>query len=165
MSDKADSMPHVLDPETIEWHSRQPYPAPYDDALAGRARRALGDALGLTQYGVNLGRLEPGAVSSLRHWHTGEDEFILVLEGTPTLVTDDGEQVLGPGLAAGFPAHTENGHRLENRSDDPVLYLEVGTRAVRDVVTYPDADLELIKEQAGKIRTSRHKDGTRYTNK
>ena len=162
MSEKPETESCVLDPETIEWESRQPYPAPYDNALAGRARRAIGDALGLTQYGVNLGRLEPGAVSSLRHWHTGEDEFVLVLEGSPTLVTDDGEQVLGPGLAAGFPAHMENGHQLENRSGKPVLYLEVGTRATRDVVTYPDTDLELIKEEAGKKRTFRHKDGTPY---
>jgi uncharacterized cupin superfamily protein len=162
MTDKAESKPSVLDPETIEWQSRQPYPAPYDNALAGRARRALGDALGLTQFGVNLSRLDPGAVSSLRHWHTGEDEFLLVLAGTPTLVTDDGERVLGPGLAAGFPANTENGHRLENRSDEPVIYVEVGTRSSRDVVTYPDADLELIKDDVAKQRTFRHKDGTPY---
>ena len=162
MSDDTERKPHILDPETLEWISRQPYPAPYDNALAGRGRRALGDALGLTQYGVNLGRLEPGAVSSLRHWHTGEDEFIYVLDGSPTLVTDDGEQVLAPGMAAGFPAHTENGHRLENRSDGTVVYLEVGTRAVRDQVIYPDADLELIKEDAGKTRAFRHKDGTPY---
>ena len=162
MSEKSETESCVLDPETIEWQSRQPYPAPYDNALAGRARRALGDALGLTQYGVNLGRLEPGAVSSLRHWHTGEDEFVFVLEGSPTLVTEEGEQVLGPGLAAGFPAHTENGHQLENRSGKSVLYLEVGTRATRDVVTYPDTDLELIKEEAGNKRTFRHKDGIPY---
>ncbi len=162
MSGQSDLAPPVLDPETLEWQSRRPYPAPYDDALAGRVRRALGDALGLTQFGVNLGRLEPGAVSSLRHWHTGEDEFILVLEGAPTLVTDDGERVLEPGLTAGFPAHTENGHRLENRSDAPVVYLEVGTRAVRDEVTYPDADLVLVKEESGHKRTFRHNDGTPY---
>ncbi len=162
MNQKSEPASPVLDPETIEWVSRQPYPAPYDNALAGRARRVLGDALGLTQFGVNLGRLEPGAVSSLRHWHTGEDEFVLVLEGAPTLVTDDGEQVLGPGLAAGFPAHAENGHRLENRSDAPVIYLEVGTRAVRDEVTYPDADLKLVKEESGSKRAFRHKDGTPY---
>jgi uncharacterized cupin superfamily protein len=153
MTDKSETKPCVLDPETIEWQSRQPYPAPYDNALAGRYRRA---------FGVNLSRLDPGAVSSLRHWHTGEDEFLLVLEGTPTLVTDDGERVLGPGLAAGFPAHTENGHRLENRSDGPVIYVEVGTRSSRDVVTYPDADLELIKDDVAKQRTFRHKDGTPY---
>ena len=162
MNDKSDLAPHVLDPKTVEWQSRQPYPAPYDNALAGRFRRALGDALGLAQFGVNLGRLEPGAVSSLRHWHTGEDEFVLVLEGTPTLVTDDGEQVLGPGLAAGFSAHTENGHRLENHTDQPVVYLEVGTRAVRDEVTYPDADLRMLKEDSGKKRSYHHKDGTPY---
>ncbi len=162
MNEQSDLAPPVLDPETLEWQSRQPYPAPYDDALAGRFRRALGDALGLTQFGVNLGRLEPGAVSSLRHWHTAEDEFVFILEGTPTLVTDDGERVLGPGLAAGFPAHTENGHRLENRSDAAVLYLEIGTRAVRDEVTYPDADLLLVREESGKKRAFRHKDGTPY---
>ncbi len=162
MNEKSKPASPVLDPETIEWVSRQPYPAPYDNALAGRARRVLGDALGLTQFGVNLGRLDPGAVSSLRHWHTGEAEFVLVLEGAPTLVTDDGERVLGPGLAAGFPAHAENGHRLENRSDAVVIYLEVGTRAVRDEVIYPDADLKLVKEESGSKRSFRHKDGTPY---
>jgi len=162
MSDDADTMPHVLDSETIDWELRQPYPAPYDSALTGRYRRALGDGLGLTQYGVNISKLDPGAVSSLRHWHTAEDEFVLILEGTPTLVTDDGEQVLRPGMAAGFPAHTEIGHRLENRSDDLVLYLEIGTRSARDVVSYPDADLELIKDDVANKRTFRHKDGTPY---
>ena len=128
--------------------------------MTGRERRIIGDVLGLTQFGVNLGRLAPGAKSSLRHWHDSEDEFVLILTGTPTLVTDGGEQLLGAGMMAGFPASSGDGHRLENRSDEPVTYLEVGTRAVKDEVTYPDVDLRLSKSN-GK-RTFLHSDGTPY---
>ena len=152
----------ALDPETIDWETRLPYPAPFDTALTGRARRALGDVLGLTQFGVNLSRLEPGAVSSLRHSHSAEDEFVLILEGAPTLVTDGGEQVLAPGIAAGFPANSGDGHRLENRGDATVVYVEVGTRAARDEVLYPDADLVLIRTDGGATRTFRHRNGEPY---
>jgi uncharacterized cupin superfamily protein len=150
----------ALDPETTEWFSRQVYPPPYDNVMTGRERRVIGDALGLSQFGVNLGRLAPGAKSSLRHWHSDEDEFVMILTGTPTLVTDEGEQLLGPGMMAGFPANSGNGHRLENRSDAPVTYLEVGTRAATDEVTYPDADLRMSKSGGG--RKFFHRDNTPY---
>ena len=150
----------ALDPETTEWFGRQVYPPPYDTAMTGRERRIIGDVLGLTQFGVNLGRLAPGANSSLRHTHSAEDEFVLILTGTPMLVTDDGEQLLGPGMMAGFPANSGDGHRLENRSDAPATYLEVGTRAAKDEVTYPDADLRLSKSDGE--RTFLHSDGTPY---
>ena len=150
----------ALNPESAEWFGRQVYPPPYDTAMTGRERRIIGDVLGLTQFGVNLGRLAPGAKSSLRHWHSSEDEFVLILTGSPTLVTDEGEQLLGPGMMAGFPADSGNGHRLENRSNQPATYLEVGTRAARDEVTYPDADLRLSKSNGE--RAFLHRDGTPY---
>ncbi len=152
----------ALDPNTIEWFARQVYPPPYDTAMEGRERRVIGDALGLSQFGVNLGRLAPGAKSSLRHWHSAEDEFVLILEGAPTLVTDGGEQLLGPGMMAGFPADSGDGHRLENRSAAPVVYLEVGTRSATDRVIYPDADLRLDKTDDGGSRVFSHADGTPY---
>ncbi len=152
----------ALDPETIDWFERRVYPPPYDAAMAGRERRVIGDLLGLTHFGVNLGRLQPGAASSLRHWHAEEDEFVMILEGAPTLVTDGGEQVLGPGSMAGFPANSGDGHRLENRSDGVVVYLEVGTRAGTDRVTYPDADLRLEKSGGGKSRVFTHANGEPY---
>ena len=152
----------ALDPATLPGESRQPYPAPYDNALAGRVRRTLADPLGITQFGVNITRLEPGSVSSIRHWHTGEDEFILVLEGEVTLVTNDAEQILRPHCVAGFPAGKPDAHRLENRSGAPAAYLEVGTRCDTEEVHYPDADLLLVKEDGGGKRTFFHKDGEPY---
>ena len=116
----------ALDPATVPGEERQPYPAPWDTALSGKFRKVLGDALGLTQIGVNLTRLAPGAVSALRHWHTGEDEFVFVVSGEPTLVCDSGEQRLAPGHVAGFPAGGGDGHRLENRTEDDVEFLEIG---------------------------------------
>ncbi len=140
---------------------RNPYPAPYDRALDGRLRRVLGDRFGLTRFGVNMTELRPGAASSLRHWHSAEDEFVYVLEGNPTLVTDAGEQILAPGMCAGFPANSGDGHRLENRSDATVRYLEIGNRSAGEVVHYPDADLRLEKDADG-TRTFRRRDGTAY---
>jgi len=122
------------------------YPAPFAATLAGREKRALGDALGLTQFGVNLVTLRPGAWSSQRHWHENEDEFVYVLEGEITLVTDAGETLLRPGMAAGFPAGKPDGHHLINRTSEPALYLEVGTRAATEVAHYSDIDLGGRKE-------------------
>jgi uncharacterized cupin superfamily protein len=118
-----------LDPDSVTPRVGSIYPAPFAEPLKGREKRALGDAAGLSQFGVNLVTLQPGAWSSQRHWHENEDEFIYVLEGEVTLITDAGEQVLKPGLAAGFPAGKTNGHHLVNRSDKPARYFEVGTRA------------------------------------
>lgn len=98
MSDKA-TKPTVVDPATIEPRTKSVYPEPYAKVCDGREKQALGDAAGLTQFGVNLTRLKPGATSALRHWHVEEDEFIYILEGEATLITDAGEQVLGPGMA------------------------------------------------------------------
>lgn len=152
----------ALDPATVEGEERQPYPAPWDTALAGKFRKVLGVALGLTQIGVNLTRLAPGAVSALRHWHTGEDEFVFVVSGEPTLVCDSGEQQLGPGHVAGFPAGSGDGHRLENRTDSDVEFLEIGTRATADRVHYTEDDLILEKTVAAPARRFTRRDGTPY---
>lgn len=135
------------------------YPAPFDAPCRARRRWRLGDAAGLTQFGVNLLRLPAGAWSSQRHWHSAEDEFVWVLEGEVALVTDEGEQRLMAGDCAGFAAGVPSGHHLVNRSAREAVVLEVGGRARdRDAVTYPDIDLAL---DAG-ATTYRHRDGTPY---
>jgi len=135
------------------------YPPPYDEPCRGYQRRRLGDAAGLTQFGVNLLELWPGQWSSQRHWHTAEDEFAYVLAGEVTLVSDDGEEVLRAGDCVGFKCGEPNGHCLQNRSDARVLVLEVGARKpAEDACHYPDIDLHLF---AG-AQTYAHKDGTPY---
>ncbi len=135
------------------------YPAPYDEPCRQRKRLRLGDAAGLSQFGVNLLRLLPGVWSSQRHWHTAEDEFIYILEGEVVLVSDAGEEVLRAGDCAGFKAGEPNGHQLQNRSDADVVLLEIGARnPERDGVDYPDIDLTI---RAG-TRDFLHKDGTPY---
>ena len=141
MTDKLRSP--ALDPMTLPARTGSSYPAPYDADCADREKRALGDALGLTRYGVNLVRLAPGCWSAQRHWHAQEDEFVYILEGTATLVTDGGEQTLGPGMVAGFPGGREDGHHLINKSDATLVYLEVGDRPAADDCHYPDIDLHI----------------------
>ena len=125
------------------------YPAPFKDVVAGREKYALGNAVGLTQFGVNLTRLKPGAASSVRHWHENEDELVFVLEGEIVLVEDAGETVLRPGDAAGFKAGVANGHQLVNKSARDALYLEIGTRAPTERAHYPDDDLLAEKDERG----------------
>ena len=134
------------------------YPKPFDAGFEKRIKRALGDVFGLSQFGVNLVTLEPGAMSAHRHWHQREDEFVYVLEGSPMLVTDAGDTRLEPGMAAGFPAGEANGHHLVNNTDGPVLYLEVGTRSQGEDVEYPDVDMKARKVD-GRYQIA-HKDGT-----
>jgi uncharacterized cupin superfamily protein len=119
------------------------YPEPFRGAVSGRFWRALGQAAGLTQFGVNLVRLEPGAWSSQRHWHEEEDEFLLMLEGELVLVEDEGETVMRSGDAAGFKAGVRNGHHLINRTDKDAVFLVVGSRAPAERAHYPDVDLYL----------------------
>jgi uncharacterized cupin superfamily protein len=136
------SLSPALDPKTVPARRGSSYPEPFRAAVETREKRPLGDATGLTQFGVNLVELPPGCWSSQRHWHTHEDEFVYVLDGELVLVTDGGEQVLRPGMAAGFPAGTPDGHHLINRTDRPATYLEVGTRREDvDEVDYPDIDM------------------------
>jgi uncharacterized cupin superfamily protein len=151
----------VLDPATVEPRTNSLYPTEALRApLAGRSKRALGNALGLRNFGVNLVSLAPGAHSSERHWHERQDEFIYVLEGEITLVTDAGAQVIGPGMCAGFPASKADGHHLINRSTATATYLEVGDRLPGERVHYPDADLE--GRSANPATRFFHKDGTPY---
>ena len=126
------------------------YPPEFLAGFDKRIKRALGDAGGLTQFGVNLTTLEPGAMSALRHWHAREDEFVFVLDGEVVLITDAGEELLGAGMAATFPAGEPNGHHLVNRSGAPATYLEVGTRAPDDEVVYPDVDLHYSKRDGAR---------------
>ncbi len=134
------------------------YPSPFDAPCRGRIRHALGDAAGLTQFGVNLQRLSPGAWSSQRHWHTEEDEFVWVLHGEVVLATDEGETILRAGDCAGFKAGTPNGHHLQNRSSTDAVLLEIGSRRPHsDACDYPDIDL-LWSGATGDT----HKNGTPY---
>jgi uncharacterized cupin superfamily protein len=136
------------------------YPEPYASMMAGRSSLRLGDAGGLTQYGVNLVMLEPGALSSLRHWHLNEDEFVWVVEGECTLVQDAGEVVMCPGDCAAFPAGSTDGHQFINRSDRPAKFLVVGSKAKREVATYSDVDL-MVEMESGKASFT-YKDGTPF---
>jgi len=136
------------------------YPEPFASRMLGREKRQLGEVFGLTNFGVNLTRLAPNAVSALRHAHTQQDEFVYILQGRPTLHTDEGRRQLSPGMCAGFKAGNGNGHRLINETAEEVVYLEVGDRTPGDEGSYPDDDLkaELLE---GKWQFA-HRDGTPY---
>ena len=121
-----------IDVTALPFVARGGYPPPHDKLVAGRSRKRLGDEAGLTQFGVNLTMLTPGAFSSLRHWHENQDEFVFLIEGELTLIEDEGETVLRPGDAAGFKAGVANGHHLVNRSNSDAVYLEIGTRTLRE---------------------------------
>ena len=137
------------------------YPSPFDEPCLARERKQLGDAAGLTQYGVNLLRLPPGTASSQRHWHSHEDEFVYVLAGEVTMVSNDGEEILRAGDAAGFPAGTGDGHCLQNRSGADALVLEIGTRVPEDAVDYPDIDM-ILPAETKDDGLYYHRDGTPY---
>ncbi len=133
-----------IDPDTAPSGHGTRYPAPYDVPCRDRRWRKLGDAAGLTAFGVNLVTLDPGAWSSQRHWHSHEDEFVWVLEGELVLVTDAGEQVMRAGDCAGFKAGVRDGHHLQNRSDQPARFLVVGNRDDADHGEYPDIDMQFL---------------------
>ncbi|HEY4115581.1 MAG TPA: cupin domain-containing protein [Rhizomicrobium sp.] len=135
------------------------YPAPFHEIAKERTRKPLGDAAGLTQFGVNLLSLPPDAGSSQRHWHSAEDEFVYVVSGELTLITDQGEEILRAGDCAGFPKNDGNGHQLINRSAAPATCLEIGTRSADDITMYSDLDM-MIDKRVGKGFI--HKDGTPY---
>ena len=137
------------------------YPEPFASRMAGREKRPLGDPFGLRNFGVNLTRLAPGGSSALRHAHSKQDEFVYTLAGHPTLITENGETVLAPGMCAGFKAGTGDGHHLLNRVDEDVIYLEVGDRSGGDAVTYPDDDLQAMWDEHGQWRFL-HKNGASY---
>ncbi|KXW57309.1 MAG: cupin domain-containing protein [Ferrovum myxofaciens] len=129
--------------------------------MVGREKRPLGDIFELSNFGVNLTRLIPGACSALRHAHSKQDEFVYILVGCPVLITDQGETLLSPGMCAGFKAGTGNGHQLVNRANEDVLYLEVGDRTAGDSATYPDDDLQAALDNDGEWQFL-HKNGTPY---
>jgi len=136
------------------------YPEPFASRMAGRLKRPLGDLFGLSNFGVNLTRLAPGAVSALRHAHSRQDELVYILQGNPTLHTDEGRTKLAPGMCAGFKSGTDNGHRLVNETAEDVVYLEIGDRTPGDEGSYPDDDLKALLVD-GQWRFV-HKDGTPY---
>ncbi len=153
-------MPVIADALKIEGRRGAGYPPPFNTGYDGRIKRALTELLGLTQFGVNVTTLEPGAKSAERHWHAVEDEFVYVLDGELTLLTDAGETILRPGMSAGFPAGVPDGHCLINKSAQPATYLEVGTRALNEVSSYPDIDLRVVKTN-GAAKATR-KNGEAY---
>ncbi len=136
------------------------YPEPFRRLVLGRSRKRLGNAAGLTQFGVNLTTLKPGAASAQRHWHAAEDEFVYMLSGEVVLCEDGGEVLLGAGDAAGFKAGVADGHCLINRSDRDAVYLEIGTRAARERAEYPDIDLRMERDENGARYL--HKSGEPY---
>jgi len=148
-----------IDVSKLKKRTGSGYPSPFDEPMRGRSRQRLGDAAGLTQFGVNLLVLEPGAWSSQRHWHENEDEFVFVLSGDIALVTDAGEEVMRPGDCAGFAKGSRDGHHLINRSKSKAaVCLEVGTRCDVDYVDYPDIDMIFDS----KVDAYAHRDGTLY---
>ena len=138
------------------------YPEPFASRMAGREKRPLGTVFGLSNFGVNLTRLAPGAVSALRHAHSQQDEFIYILAGQPLVVTDAGATSLSPGMCAGFKAGTGNGHHLVNRTAEAVVYLEVGDRSAGDSASYPADDIQAVLGKDGQWQFV-HKDGTPYS--
>ena len=146
-----------LDLDAIETTSRTGYPPPYAEAMAKRRYKRLAPAAGLTDFGVSHVTLEPGGISSQRHWHEGEDEFVTMLAGEAVLVEDGGETVLRAGDCAAFPKGVANGHHLVNRSDSPCTFVAIGRVAQTDC-HYPDIDLRLDAASGAFV----HKDGTPY---
>jgi uncharacterized cupin superfamily protein len=152
-----------IDILSVPSHSGSGYPAPYDEPCQKRIRERLGDAGGLTQFGVNHLTLNPGVWSAQRHWHVEEDEFVYVLSGEVTLITDEGEQILRPGDCAAFPANQPNGHHFVNKSDAPATLLEVGTRTPDDKDTCHYPGIDLVWD--GPRGAYTHCDGTPYARK
>ena len=150
----------ALDPATVPEHRGSGYPEPFRTRMGDRVKRKLGDACGLTRFGVNLVTLGPGGQSALRHWHTLEDEFVCILDGEVVLVTNAGEQVLTRGMCAGYPAGQRDAHHFVNRSAAPATYLEIGNRTDGDNAFYPDDDLMWGEDENGAFGA--HKDGRRY---
>lgn len=153
--------PSGFDPRAVPESNSTSYPAPYAERARQRWFRRLGDHAGLSHFGVNLVRVEPGGRSSERHWHREQDEFVYVLEGEAVLVTDAGEELLGPGMCAGFPAGKANGHHFLNRGDRDLVFLVVGDRTPSEEANYPDIDMHGRTGPDGRMRFTR-KDGSAF---
>ena len=152
----------ALDPRGLSAVSRTSYPEPYRSRVAGRRKRALGNPLGLTRIGINQTTLPPGKESSMRHWHTHEDEFVYVLEGEVVLRTGSGEQLLSAGMCAGFPAGATDGHQLINRSGRDAVYLEVSNRDPEDTAHYSDPEVDMVWSAPHALGRITRRDGTSY---
>jgi uncharacterized cupin superfamily protein len=138
-----------IDVTALPFVARSSYPPPHDKLVAGRSRKRLVDEVSLTQFGVNLTKLTPGAYSSLRHWHENQDEFVFLLEGELILIEEEGETVLRPGDAAGFKAGVANGHHLVNRSAGDAVFIEIGTRTLQERAHFPDIGLVAVADETG----------------
>lgn len=151
----------ALDPSTLEEKRGSLYPEPFKSRMGDRAKKRLAAACGLKGLGVNLVTLGPGGQSSVRHWHTLDEEFVYVLEGEVTLVTNSGEQTLRAGMCAGYAAGSKDAHHFVNRSGKPAKYLEMGTNVPGDTAFYPDDDLFIVWTEDGGMKYT-HKDGRPY---
>jgi uncharacterized cupin superfamily protein len=154
--------PPALDPKSLDPHTGCGYPEPYRSRVLPREVRRVGEALGLTRIGVNVTTLAPGKESSMRHWHTHEDEFVYVLEGELLLRSDAGEQPLRAGMCAGFPAGRRDGHQLLNRGARTAVYLVVSNRDPEDVPHYTDGDVDLAWSAPYARGRMTRRDGTPY---
>ena len=146
-----------IDAEKLTWKSGSRYPKELGEPCEGRHWRSLGDAVGLTQFGANLVRVEPGAWSSLRHWHEEEDEFLVMLSGELVLIEDEGETVMRAGDCAGFPKGNGNGHHLVNRGSEDGVFLVIGTRGSKERCHYSDADLVFVEDGEGALYEPRRR--------
>ena len=150
----------LINPEFVSENTGSNYPQELQHIVRGRSRKRFGKVAGLTNFGVNLVTLQPGSRSSIRHWHSKQDEFIYIVEGEVTLVTNEGKQLLIAGDCAGFPAGEVNGHHLINQSNSIAKYLEIGDKTPGDTVNYPDVDLVAKDSDTGWVFT--RKDGSNY---
>ena len=160
MSDRASGRTALVAAEAPPRAKSSNYPEPFASRMAKRDKRPVGDLFGLTNFGVNLTRLAPGGSSSLRHAHAKQDEFVYILEGSPTLITNAGRTPMKPGMCAGFKAGTGDAHHLVNETEEDVVYLEIGDRTPADSATYPDDDLA-VETVDGKLHFT-HKNGAPY---
>jgi uncharacterized cupin superfamily protein len=159
MTKKSPKMVVATDSEA---RSGSRYPTPHDAVCQARTKFVLGDQFDLTQFGVNIAVIEPGAWSAQRHWHETEDEFVYMLEGELVLADDAGEHVLKPGMCAGFKANNGNGHCLINKTNKRAVYLEVGTRLDVEKVIYPDIDMMMLKDATNGVFKFVKKDGSGF---
>jgi uncharacterized cupin superfamily protein len=157
----AQKLPAIAGAEAPPKTKPSNYPEPFASRMARREKRPLGDLFGLTNFGVNLTRLTSGGMSALRHAHSRQDELVYILQGRPTLITDAGENILAPGMCAGFKAGSSDAHYLVNRTESDVVFLEVGDRSADDTVAYPDDDIQAVLGADGQWRFA-HKDGRPY---
>jgi len=158
----SDQKPTAIDPMQVPVKAGTDYPEEFAINVKARERRKLGDAFGLTNFGVNFTTLPPGCWSSQRHWHSKQDEFVYIVSGEVVLVTDAGEQVITAGMVAGFPAGKPDGHHLVNKSSENAVYLEIGDRIPMDTTQYSDIDMRTAYIDDTNTDRYVHKDGTPY---